>query len=109
MILSESGGCGNTRATRSATLCETNHNEAIGLPYVMGTIGVWSMMDYFGEACSGKNILNITGPGPYTDWPTIFGRNTCHLNSVSPSASLLVRTRGLRRQHSADALALSLC
>jgi hypothetical protein len=73
MILSESGSCGQTRAVRSAAACETTHNEAALLPYVMGTIGVWSMMDYFGEACSNKNVLNKTGPGPYTDWPAIFG------------------------------------
>ena len=46
MILSESGACGkDTRAVRSAAACETTKNEAASLPYVMGTIGVWSMMD----------------------------------------------------------------
>ena len=73
MILSESGSCGLTRAVRNAATCETIRNEAASLPYVIGTVGVWSMMDYFGEACSGGNVLNETGPGPYSDWPAVFG------------------------------------
>jgi hypothetical protein len=72
MILSESGSCGKTRADRFAAPCEAHDNEVVELPYVMGSIGVWSLMDYFGEAC-GKPSSNQTGPGPYSNWPTVFG------------------------------------
>ena len=73
MILSESGGCGKTRSQRTPASCEVHDNEVTGLPYVMGSVGVWAMMDYFGEACHGDGPANTSDPGPYSVWPTVFG------------------------------------
>ena len=51
-------------------VAECGMTNASQKPYA---IGVWSMLDCFGEACSAKNVLNETGPGPHSDWPAVFG------------------------------------
>ena len=49
-VLSECCSCGSQREDRAmGGSCAGNENSPGLLPYVTGSLGVWTLMDYFGE------------------------------------------------------------
>jgi hypothetical protein len=65
-VLSECCSCTSQRDERSmGASCSGGQNSAGLLPYVTGSLGVWTLMDYFGEP-SGR--INATTGSP---WPHV--------------------------------------
>ena len=49
-VLSECCSCTSQRADRDlGASCSGGQNSAGVMPYVTGSLGVWTLMDYFGE------------------------------------------------------------
>jgi len=49
LVLSECCSCTSQRTDRSLPSCIADQNSPAFLPYVTGSLGVWTLMDYFGE------------------------------------------------------------
>ena len=49
LVLSECCSCMSQRPDRDLPTCIADQNSPAALPYVTGSLGVWTLMDYFGE------------------------------------------------------------
>ena len=56
-VLSECCSCSSQRQSRGLSPCIGDENSPGLLPYVTGSLGVWTLMDYFGE--------------PHSAWPSV--------------------------------------
>eukprot|EP00056_Hartaetosiga_gracilis_P011561 m.175817 g.175817 ORF g.175817 m.175817 type:complete len:1026 (+) comp13521_c0_seq1:161-3238(+) len=77
LVLSECCSCQSQRiGDRSVGTCEENQNSPGLLPYVTGSLGVWTLMDYFGEpagswpfvSCSYGQFDLAGFPKPHAYW-----------------------------------------
>ena len=52
-VLSECCSCVSQRRDRTLPSCIGDQNSPGLAPFVTGSLGVWTLMDYFGEPCAG--------------------------------------------------------
>ncbi len=78
LVLSECCSCSTQRLPREPVddACMASENAPMALPYVAGSLGVWTLMDYFGEppgnwpfVSSSFGQLDLAGlPKPHAYW-----------------------------------------
>ena len=71
LILSECCSCMTTRTSdrEAGETCMPDQNSPMNLPYVAGSIGVWTLMDYFGESHKWPQVSSQFGQFDVSGFP----------------------------------------
>eukprot|EP01060_Flectonema_neradi_P039710 TRINITY_DN884_c0_g1_i1.p1 TRINITY_DN884_c0_g1~~TRINITY_DN884_c0_g1_i1.p1 ORF type:complete len:927 (+),score=254.24 TRINITY_DN884_c0_g1_i1:63-2783(+) len=71
LILSECCSCQTTRTSnrQAGANCMPQQNSPMELPYVSGSIGVWTLLDYFGESHTWPAVTSQYGQFDVTGFP----------------------------------------